>query len=92
MLGLTQVPARSRLAWLDGLTTFTPAWFTQGVATSTRKAAMKLWKGRLPAGKDRDSLVRELYRAENRGKPYVSGSQVPGEMRIAARLDGEVIP
>ena len=45
-----------------------------GLATSTRKAAVRLWNGGLP---DRDPgvLVRELYEAENRGKAEPSGSQ-----------------
>ena len=39
-----------------------------GMATGTRNVALRLWNGRLP---DRDpaELVRELYAAENRGKP-----------------------
>ena len=51
-------------------------WFMQraGMASGTRKVALKLWNGVLP---DRDpaELVRELYRAENQGKPEPSGSQ-----------------
>jgi hypothetical protein len=45
-----------------------------GMCTSTRKVAMNLWGGRLP---DREpaELVRELYEAENKGKPEPSGSQ-----------------
>ena len=45
-----------------------------GMGTSTRKVAMKMWGGDLP---DRDpaKLVRELYTAENEGKPEPSGSQ-----------------
>lgn len=45
-----------------------------GMGTSTRKVALKLWGSELP---DRESaaLVRELYRAENDGKPEPSGSQ-----------------
>jgi hypothetical protein len=45
-----------------------------GVATSTRKVAMELWKGKLPAGNPAE-LVKELFKAENEGKPYISGSQ-----------------
>ena len=45
-----------------------------GCATGTRAVAMKLWKGRLP-NRPPDVLVRELYRAENHGKPEPSGSQ-----------------
>jgi hypothetical protein len=45
-----------------------------GFASGTRAIAMKLWKGRLP-NRPREELVRELYRAENNGKPEPSGSQ-----------------
>jgi hypothetical protein len=45
-----------------------------GMATSTRKVAARLWGGRLPA-RDPEALVRELYEAENLGKPEPSGSQ-----------------
>jgi len=51
-------------------------WFMErsGMASGTRKVALKLWNGVLP---DRDpaELVRELYHAENRDKPEPSGSQ-----------------
>src|SRR5947199_6789879 len=45
-----------------------------GMASGTRKVAMRLWGGRLP---DRDpaGLVRELYHAENDQQPEPSGSQ-----------------
>jgi hypothetical protein len=45
-----------------------------GMGTSTRKVAMRLWGNQLP---DRPpaELVRELYNAENAGKPEPSGSQ-----------------
>lgn len=45
-----------------------------GMANSTRRVAMRIWNGSLP---DRDpaELVRELYAAENQGKPEPSGSQ-----------------
>jgi len=45
-----------------------------GMGTSTRAVARKVWNGRLP---DRNpmELVRELYDAENKGKPEPSGSQ-----------------
>ncbi len=45
-----------------------------GLATGTREIARRLWGGALP---DRDpaQLVRELYQAENQGKPEPSGSQ-----------------
>lgn len=45
-----------------------------GCASGTRAVASKLWKGRLPK-RPADQLVRELYHAENRGKPEPSGSQ-----------------
>lgn len=45
-----------------------------GMATSTRKVAMKLWNGRLP-DRPPTALVRELYAEENQGKPEPSGSQ-----------------
>jgi hypothetical protein len=45
-----------------------------GVATSTRNVAMARWKDGLPK-EDPAKLVRELFKAENEGKPYVSGSQ-----------------
>ena len=45
-----------------------------GMGTSTREVAEKLWGGRLPA-RDPMQLVRELYAAENQGKPDPSGSQ-----------------
>ncbi len=45
-----------------------------GMATSTRRAAEKLWGNRLPEGKP-EELVRELYAAENRQKGEPSGSQ-----------------
>ena len=45
-----------------------------GMATSTRKAAMKLWGGKLPLGPPA-KLARELYAEENRGRKEPSGSQ-----------------
>ena len=45
-----------------------------GMATSTREVASRLWNGQLPDG-DPEELTRELYEAENRGKPEPSGSQ-----------------
>jgi hypothetical protein len=45
-----------------------------GIASGTRAIAQKLWKGRLP-NRRRDTLVRELYQAENKGKADPSGSQ-----------------
>jgi hypothetical protein len=45
-----------------------------GMATGTRKIALRLWKGGLP---DRDpaALTRALYAEENKGKSEPSGSQ-----------------
>jgi hypothetical protein len=45
-----------------------------GMGTSTRKVAIDLWKGELPA-RDPESLIRELYRAENDQQLTPSGSQ-----------------
>jgi hypothetical protein len=45
-----------------------------GMGTSTRKVAQKLWGGDLP-DRTPEELVRELYRAENDGKPEPSGAQ-----------------
>ena len=45
-----------------------------GMATSTRGVAWKLWNGKLP-NRDPKELVRELYKAENKGKPEPFGSQ-----------------
>jgi hypothetical protein len=45
-----------------------------GMSTSTRRIAMRLWNGKLPAG-DPARLVRELYAEENRGAAEPSGSQ-----------------
>jgi hypothetical protein len=45
-----------------------------GIASGTRAIAMKLWKGKLP-NRPVEELVRELYRAENKGKAEPSGSQ-----------------
>ena len=45
-----------------------------GIASGTRCIAMKLWKGKLP-NRPLDELVRELYKAENKGKAQPSGSQ-----------------
>lgn len=70
-----------------------------GMATSTRKVAMRLWGDALP---DRDpaALVRELYEAENRGRAEPSGSQdmiglvYPGVSRLDydIRHEGGVFP
>ncbi|MGA2222400.1 MAG: hypothetical protein ABSH21_11635 [Verrucomicrobiia bacterium] len=45
-----------------------------GIATGTRKVAMRFWNGRLPNG-DPAKLVNQLYAEENKGKPDPSGSQ-----------------
>ena len=45
-----------------------------GMATGTRKVALRLWNGRLPQGEPA-RLVRELYEEENRGRAEPSGSQ-----------------
>ena len=45
-----------------------------GCASGTRAIAMRLWHGRLPR-RAPEQLVRELYAAENQGKPEPSGSQ-----------------
>ena len=44
-----------------------------GIATSTRKVALKLW-GRLPQ-RNPETLVEELYESENANDPNPSGSQ-----------------
>ena len=70
-----------------------------GMATGTRKVAIREWNGVLP---DRDpaALARELYDAENRGKDEPSGSQdmigiiYPGVNRLDydANYAGGVFP
>ena len=65
-----------------------------GMGTSTRSVAAQLWGAELP---DRDParLVRELYLAENSGKPEPSGSQdmagliYPGVNRLDYDFDYE---
>jgi hypothetical protein len=51
-------------------------WFMDraGIASGTRRVATELWNGRLP-DRPREQLVRELYEAENQGRPEPSGSQ-----------------
>jgi hypothetical protein len=57
------------------------------MGTSTRKVAMRLW-GDAPPKREPAELVRELYRAENEGRPEPSGSQdmagliYPGVVRL----------
>lgn len=70
-----------------------------GIATGTRKVAIREWGGALPQG-DPARLVRELYEAENRGLAEPSGSQdmigliYPGVSRLDydARHEGGVYP
>jgi hypothetical protein len=51
-------------------------WFMDraGIASGTRKVALRIWNGVLP-DRPREQLVRELYQAENDGRPEPSGSQ-----------------
>jgi hypothetical protein len=70
-----------------------------GMATGTRKVALRLWGGGIP---DRDPgvLVRELYAGENRNRRDPSGSQdmigliLPGVNRLDydIRHEGRVFP
>jgi len=70
-----------------------------GIASGTRAVAMNIWNGKLP-NRPREELVRELYRAENRGKAEPSGSQdmiglvYPGVNRLDYdfNFDGGVFP
>jgi hypothetical protein len=70
-----------------------------GMATSTRKAALKIWGNHLPEREPAD-LVRELYRRENRNRPHPSGSQdmagiiYPGISRLDYdfNVEGGVFP
>jgi hypothetical protein len=45
-----------------------------GMGTSTRKVALQIWGNELPK-REPAALMRELYSAENTGKPAPSGSQ-----------------
>ena len=51
-------------------------WFMDraGLATGTRRVALRIWNGVLP-DRPREQLVRELYQAENAERPEPSGSQ-----------------
>jgi hypothetical protein len=51
-------------------------WFMDraGLASSTRKVALRLWNGVLPE-RPHGELVRKLYQAENKGRQEPSGSQ-----------------
>ena len=51
-----------------------PAMERAGMATGTRNVAERLWHGVLPE-RDPAELTRELYSAENQGRPEPSGSQ-----------------
>ena len=70
-----------------------------GMATGTRKIALKLWGGALPDKPPRE-LVQDLYAAENDGRPEPSGSQDmiglihPGVCRLDydARFEGGIFP
>jgi hypothetical protein len=70
-----------------------------GMAAGTRRVAHRLWNGRLPDGEPA-ALVRELYAAENAGRPDPSGSQdmigliYPGICRLDYdfRHEGGVFP
>ncbi len=46
-----------------------------GIATSTRRVALKLWKNGLPTTRPLMDLVKQLYYAENKNKKNPSGSQ-----------------
>lgn len=65
-----------------------------GMATSTRNVARSLWEDRLPPGPPEEHL-KELYWAENSGKPEPSGSQdmagiiYPGINRLDFSCDYE---
>ncbi|MBN1818964.1 MAG: hypothetical protein JW828_16505 [Sedimentisphaerales bacterium] len=58
------VQIESQFRWMD----------RAGLCTSTRDIAMKLWNGLLPQ-ENPETLVRQLYAAENAGKTQPSGSQ-----------------
>jgi len=70
-----------------------------GIGSSTRKIAMRIWKGRLPNRPPAD-LARELFAVENKGKAEPSGSQdmiglvYPGVNRLDYnfKADGGVFP
>jgi hypothetical protein len=70
-----------------------------GMASGTRNIALRRWGPALPAG-DPAELVRELYAAENAGKPEPSGSQdmigliYPGISRLDydIRINGGLFP
>lgn len=82
-----------------GLKPTFPFFERAGMATGTRKVAMKLWNGRLPDRSPRE-LVKELYAAENQGRAEPSGSQdmigliYPGVCRLDydASYEGGIFP
>jgi hypothetical protein len=71
-----------------------------GMATGTRVVAQSLWGDAIPAGRTPESLVRELYAAENANQDEPSGSQdmcglvYPGISRLDydASVDGGWFP
>ena len=70
-----------------------------GIASGTRAIATKLWRGKLP-NRPPETLARELYEAENKGKAEPSGSQdmigliYPGVNRLDYdyKIHGGVFP
>jgi hypothetical protein len=46
-----------------------------GIATGTRNVARRIWNDKLPTGRSREELVRELYHEENKNLVDKSGSQ-----------------
>jgi hypothetical protein len=70
-----------------------------GIGSSTRKIAMRIWKGKLPDRPPAD-LARELFAVENKGNAEPSGSQdmiglvYPGVNRLDYNYeaDGGVFP
>jgi hypothetical protein len=82
-----------------GLEPSTPFMDRCGMATGTRKVALRLW-GRSIPDRDPDALVRELYAEENRDRRDPSGSQdmigliLPGVNRLDydIRHEGGVFP
>ncbi len=83
--GLNPDPSGSMV--VVGLEPFTRFMDRCGMATGTRKVALRLWGGGIPA-RDPAALVRELYAEENRGLKDPSGSQdmigliLPGVNRL----------
>jgi hypothetical protein len=70
-----------------------------GMATGSRKIALRMWGGHLPGG-DPAKLVADLYEEENRGKADPSGTQdmieliYPGVSRLDYAIDhaGGIFP